>query len=305
MHDDEYKHRVQQLEQVIITVFACRSVIKYNLSVDEKQQEKILQDIDASLEVLRTCGLADRLPVQPHLADAPFSQSEGASSVRAYDDTLGADRSAHETLRALYHMYHAFIDLNGQTNIQSFVTRFKDVISVIEEVQRLCEQRLSVARDRYASTVVLDSSLASMSVEKLLQKVKVFICDLYYIFMDFIRALSTALQQNDVHLNTDKVAVLPGGRGSEKIRRIQLERLQEYTLQDVQDVCQQLQRRRLQVEPQIDEATAFLEFLKEIWREPDAKVYQLSEILVQTDAVSRLLVELLHIVADYEKIIKM
>jgi hypothetical protein len=52
----------------------------------------------------------------------------------------------------------------------------------------------------------------------------------------------------------------------------------------------------------MSEATVFLEFLKETLRASNVKVSQLGEILVQTDAVSRLLAELLHIVADYEKI---
>jgi hypothetical protein len=201
-------------------------------------------------------------------------------------------------------MYHAFLDVNEQTNIQSFVTRFNEVVSVLEEVQRLFEQRSPIARDTYASSVLLESSPVPMVVENLLQKAKVFICDLYYIFMDFIRTLSSVLQQNDVHLNTDKLSTLPGGQRSEKIRRIQLERLPGHTVQGAQEAYQQLQRRRLQVEPQISEVTAFLEFLKEILHASDARVYQLSEILAQTDAVSRLLAELLSIVADYEKITK-
>jgi hypothetical protein len=303
MHDDEYKHRALQLEQVIVTVFACRSVIKYNLSVDEKQQEKMLQDIDASLEVLRACVLANVPPVQPHLTDLPSSQTDSTANVRTPDDTLRSEMSVHEKLQLLYRMYYAFIDVNRKTNLQSFVTRFNEVISVLEEVQRLFEQRSPLARDGYSSSVLLDSSPAPMVVANLLQKVKVFICDLYYIFMDFIRTLSSVLQQNDVHLSTDKLSAVPGRR-SEKIRRIQLERLHEHTLQDVQEVYRQLQRRRVQVEPQISEVSAFLEFLKEILREPGAKVYQLSELLAQTDAVSRLLAELLHIVADYEKITK-
>lgn len=304
MYDDEYKHRIQQLEQVITTVFACRGVIKYNLFVGEEQQEKILQDIDASLEVLRACVRGDGPSVQRRVSDVPFSQAESTPGVRTHDDVHQSDGNMHETLRALYQMYHAFIDVNEQTNIQSFVTRFNEVISVLEDVQRLFEQGSARVRDMYASSVVLVSSPVPMAVENLLGKVKVFICDLYYIFMDFIRTLSAVLQENDVHLSTDKVASLPGGRRSEKIRRVQLERLHEHSLRDVQEVYRQLRQRRLEVEAQIGEVTAFLEFIKEILREPDAKVYQLSEILVQTDAVSRLLVELLHIVADYEKITK-
>lgn len=304
MYDDEYKHRTQQLEQVITTVFACRGVIRYNLSVGEEQQEKMLQDIDASLEVLRACVLADVPPVQRRVSDGSVSQAESTPDVRSHDDMRRSDGDAHETLRALYQMYHAFIDVNEQTNIQSFVNRFNEVIAVLENIQRLFEQGSAHVREMYAPSVVLVSSPVPMAVENLLGKAKVFICDLYYIFIDFIRTLSVVLQENDVHLSTDKLTSLPGGRRSEKIRRVQLERLHEYGLQDVQEVYRQLRQRRLEMEPQIGEVTAFLEFLKEILREPDAKVYQLSEILVQTDAVSRLLVELLHIVAGYEKITK-
>src|SRR5438105_234040 len=118
MHNDEYKHRAQQLEQVITTVFACRSVIKYNLSVDEKQQEQILQDIDTSLEVLRACVLANRPSVQPHMTDLPFSQTDSATNVQTHDDTLKPEVNMHETLQSLYRMYHLFLDVNEQTNIQ-------------------------------------------------------------------------------------------------------------------------------------------------------------------------------------------
>lgn len=302
MHYDAQKYRAQQLEQVITTVFTCRSVVKYNLSVDEKQQEQILQDIDASLEVLRACVL-DKVAVQPPLADLPFSQADNPTIVRAHDEMFGSDMQAHETLQALYRMYYAFLNLNEKTNLQSFVTRFNEVLSVLGEVQRLFEQRPPMAPDIYSSPVVLNNSPLPMVIETLLQKVKVFISDLYYIFMDFIRNLSSVLEQNNVHLNTDKLASLPERR-SERIHRIQLERLHEQTvsLQGVREAYQQLQWRRLQVEPQISEVTAFLEFLKETFRTLDVKVSQLSEILAQADTVSRLLAELLHIVADYEKI---
>ncbi len=302
MHSDAQKRRAQQLEQVITTIFTCRSVVKYNLSVDERQQEKILQDIDASLEVLRGCVL-DNTAVQPHLDDLPFSQTASTTVVRTTDETLRYDVNAHETLQALYRMYYAFLDINEKTNLQSFVTRFNEAISVLGEVQRLFEQRSPLPPDMYSSSVVLNYSPLPMVLEGLLQKVKVFISDLYYVFMDFIRTLSAVLEQNNVHLNTDKLTSLPERR-SARIHRIQLERLHEHTasLQSLQEACLQLRWRRLQVEPQMSGVTVFLEFLKETLRGSDVKVSQLSEILVQTDTVSLLLAELLHIVADYEKI---
>jgi len=302
MHYDGEKHQAQQLEQVIATIFACRSVIKYNLSVDEKQQERMLQDIDASLEVLRACVLT--MPLQPHLIDRSLSQVSSTTIVRVNNETLRSDASEHVTLQALYRMYHAFLDVNEKTNLQAFVLRFDEVISVLGEVQRLFEQRSPLAYDgTYSASGLLNNATLPVTVESLLQKVKVFISDLYYIFMDFIRTLSSVLEQNDVHLNTEKLAALPEQR-SRKMHRIQLEKLHENTLQGTQEVYQQLQQRRLQVEPQISEVIAFLDFLKESLCAPDTMVYQMSEILAQADTVSQLLSELLHIVSDYEKISK-
>jgi hypothetical protein len=301
MHYDGEKHQAQQLEQVIATIFACRSVIKYNLSVDEKQQERMLQDIDASLEVLRACAL--NMPLHLHLTDRSLSQVSNTTIVRVNNETLRSDASEHVTLQALYRMYHAFLDVNEKTNLQAFVLRFDEVISVLGEVQRLFEQRSPLAYDTYSASVLLNNATLSVTVEGLLQKVKVFISDLYYIFMDFIRMLSSVLEQNDVHLNTEKLVALSEQR-SKKIHRIQLERLHGNNLQNAQEACQQLQQRRVQVEPQIREVTAFLDFLKESLCAPDTMVYQMSEILAQTDTVSQLLSELLHIVSDYEKISK-
>jgi hypothetical protein len=303
MPHDEHQHRAQQLEQVIATVFTCRSLVKYNLSLDEKQQEKMLQDIDASLEVLRGCAQTGRA-VRPDVTDIPFSQTDSARIVGANDKTSRPDAHEHETLQALYRMYHAFMDVNKQTNLQAFVSRFNEAMSVLGNVQRLFEENYQLDDTTFSLVQTSHAALPTV-IENLLQKVRVFICDLYYIFMEFIRALSSVLQQNDVHLNTEKLSTFPERR-NERIRRVQLEKLHEHVVsrKGVQEAYQQLRRRRLQVEPQIGEVAAFLEFLKEILRAPDMKVYQLSEILAQTDAVSRLLAELFHIVTDYEQIIR-
>src|SRR5262249_9776513 len=142
----------------------------------------------------------------------------------------------------------------------------------------------------------MNHSACPIAVENLLQEVKVFISDLYATFKDFIGTLSSILQQNNVHLNTEELSSLPELR-SDRIRSIQLQRIRGHMVSrhDMQEACQQLQRRRLHVEPQINESIAFLEFLKEVLCVSDAKVCQLGEILVQTDTISRLLSELVSI----------
>lgn len=306
MHNDEYKRQAQQLEQVIATIFTCRSVVKYNLYVDEEHKEKMLEDLDASIEALRGFVPA-RTMVRPPVTDLPISQVDSAAVMRANGETHTYDEKTEKLLQSLYRMYCTFLNTNEQTNLKSFVTRFNEILSLLDEVRRLFEQKASLAHDMYAPPVLLSTSPRPIVMENLLEKVKAFICDIYYIFMDFIRTLSSLLQQNDVQLNTEKLSSLPGGRRSEKIRRVQLERLYAHTTtrQGVQEAHQQLQQRRLQVESQISEVTAFLAFLKKILGAPETKVYQKSEILAQTETISRLLADLLQIVADYEKIAKM
>jgi len=303
MYYDAEEHGSQQLEQVIATIFTCRSVIKYDLSLDEKQKAKMLQDIDASLDVLR--GYVPVHPAtQPQLTDLSCSQTDSIRVVHANDEALNS--GACEILQALYRLYYAYLDTNRQTNLQSFVSRFNEVISVLDNVQRLFEQRQQTL-DRYSSPVLLNSSPDLIAIEDLLHKAKIFISDLYYIFMDFIRTLSSILQQNDVHLKTEKLPSLPEHR-SERIRRVQLEKLRGQSgsihsgsLQGIRKAYQQLYRRRLQVESQITEATAFLAFLKEALRTSNVKVHKLNEMLAQTDTISQLLSELFHIIVDYEK----
>jgi hypothetical protein len=199
MQYDTQKYQGQQLEQVMTTIFTCRSIIKYNLSLGDGQKEAVLQDIDASLDVLRTY-------VQPHMAALRSSQTDSA---HVHDETDSSDVNAHETLRQLYHMYYAYLDMNKPTSLQSFVSRFNEVVSVLDDMQQICEQ-ICQPYNSYSLLVQTDYTTHSTVLENLLQKVRVFISDLYYVFMDFIHALSLVLQQNDVQLNTEKLAPPPG-----------------------------------------------------------------------------------------------
>jgi hypothetical protein len=301
MHYDGQNRLTQQLEQLMTTIFTCRSVVKYNLSLDGEQKEEVLHDIDASLEVLRSFILTNTT-AQPQSAILQSSQSDDAPLVHGSDETDSSAINVHETLQELYRMYHAYLDMNKQANLQSFVSRFNEVISVLNEVQRLFEQDYQSCYV-YSSSVQMNNGTFSTTVENLLYKVKIFISDLYYVFIEFIRTLSSILQHNEVQPDTEKLS-LSQERRSEKMHTVRLQRMQESveSMQKIQEMYQKLRRRRLQVEPQVGETVAFLEFLKETLHAKDVKIYQLGEILVQIDAISRLLSELIYIVADYEKI---
>ena len=295
------KQQILQLEQIMTTIFTCRSVVKYNLSLDGEQKEEVLQDIDASLEVLRSFILTNTAE-QAHLTNSSSSQTDNTLTY-ANNETDNSGTNGYETLQELYRMYHAYLDMNKQANLQSFVSRFNEVISALNDIQRLSEQDYQ-AYYFCSSSAQMNNVTFSTAIEDLLYKVKIFISDLYYVFMEFIRTLSSILQHNNVQPDTEKLSLSPERR-NEKMRIVQLQRMQEpiKSTQRIQEAYQQLRRKRLQLEPQVSETAAFLEFLKETLRAVDVKIYKLGEILIQTDAVSRLLLELIHIVADYEKII--
>jgi hypothetical protein len=45
--------QAQGLEQTMSTVFACRSVVKYNMALSAEQKDELIAEIDTSLQFLR------------------------------------------------------------------------------------------------------------------------------------------------------------------------------------------------------------------------------------------------------------
>ena len=282
MSYEAQSHHMQQFELLMTTMFACRSVVKYNLALGEEQKKELLADIDTSLEVLRSYLLTD--PSKP--ASLP-SQPDNSSSVLDIAIPSGniSNDNEQQMLQALYRMYHAYISMNQDKNLSTFVSRFNDAMATIQEIQRIVEHSHQ-ANDFYTR----DSS-----VEEPLHRVKAFIADIYYIFMEFMRVLSETLQQNNVQLDTEKLSSLQGERAvGEKLPSQNT----LVSLFGVYEAHQRLSQKRGVVASRIADATAFLEFLKEGL---GADVNQRDEILSQLNNVIRLLRELSRLVTDYEK----
>jgi len=274
-----------QLELLMTTVFTCRSVVKYNLTLGEEPKKELLADIDTSLEVLRSYLLTDA-----KAASLPPQPTNSSSILSPVQDTLvpsdhAANDNEQQILQALYKMYHAYMSMNQNKNLSTFVSRFNDAMATIQEIQRVVERNYQ-ASDFYTRDT---------SAEEPLHRVKVFIADLYYIFMEFMRVLSETLQQNNVQLDTEKLSSLQSGQAADEKLPSQYNLV---SLLGAYEAHQRLSQKRGVVAARIAEATAFLEFLKEGL---GADANQRDEILSQLNSVIRLLHELSRLVADYEK----
>src|SRR6266496_4388393 len=111
--------QAQGLEHAMSTVFACRSVVKYNTVLSAEQKDELIAEIDTSLQFLRE-SLIVHATEQAKPPQLQFQQSLMAlsSPVVAQPD---AQRDEQRTLQELYRIYHAYIDTQQSNNIGTFV----------------------------------------------------------------------------------------------------------------------------------------------------------------------------------------
>ncbi len=285
---------IQQFELLMTTVFTCRSIVKYNLTVGEEQKKELLADIDTSLEVLRSYLLTDPskpalLPSQPTDSSPALYPVEDAILYPVEDAIVpsehASDDNEQQMLQALYKMYHAYMNANQNNSINTFVSRFNDAMLTIQEIQRVVEHSYP------ANGIYTRDS----TVEEPLHRVKAFVADIYYIFMEFMRVLSETLQRNNVQLDTEELSSLPGEQAVDEKLPLQPNLT---NLFGAYEAHQRLSQKRGVVAARIADAAAFLEFLKEGF---GSDVNQRDEILSQLNNVIRLLHDVSRLIADYEK----
>jgi len=268
------------------TVFTCRSVVKYGLTLGEGQKKELLADIDTSLEVLRSYLLTG--PSMPTNTASLQAQPANFSSVLSLSEDaivpgdVVTNNNERQILQDLYKMYHAYMSVDRDKNLATFVSRFNDAMVTIHEIQRTVERS-------YQSN---ESYRRTSSREEPFQRVKVFMADLYYIFMEFMRVLSEILQKNNVQLDTEELRLSQDGRN---IDGRQLSQYNLGSLFGISEAHQRLRRKRDVIVARITEATAFLEFLKESL---GTDLNRRDEFLSQLDTIIGLLHELSCLIAD-------
>jgi len=274
--------QAQGLEQTISTVFACRSVVKYNVALSAEQKDELIAEIDTTLQFLRESLITHasdqvqqpRLQFQQALAPVPLpdvAQSE-------------AQRDERSILQELYRIYHAYIDTQQSNNIGTFVVRFDAVIGALNEIQHHIER---------------SRGLQEPCGEDPLHRVRAFIADLYYMFMELVRTLSNALEGSDVHIDTEEHSSMQDMHVTRSTQEEQAaSSLQRLTpLMSVFTEHQRLNETRDALSSRISDTTAFLIYLEENLAEDAPKR---DEVVSHLYKVSILLGDLAYLVSGYE-----
>ena len=278
MTDELQRDFAQRLEQVISTVFACRSVVKYNSVLDATQKDELIADIDISLCYLRT-GFTRRTSKQMMLPQPQFQQVGRTMSISALEG-LDNDTHSHNALQELYRVYHAYIDAKQSNNIGTFVVRFDGVVSSINEIQHI----LDTNRD-----------ICIRPSEDPLHRIRTFIVDIYYMFMELVRTLSNALEDNDVHVDTEKISSMQ----QYHLVSTDVADLQMYIapLSNAFSKHQRFNQMKGTLSLRISDSRAFIIFMREsLERDFDKR----NEILVHLNSVAVLLEDLAYVLAAYE-----
>jgi hypothetical protein len=278
MLDELQPDPAQRLEQIISTIFACRSVIKYNSVLSGEQKNELIADIDISLRSLRTGFMND---ASAHTMQQPPSQFQQAGRMMPLPmaEKTHNDTQAHAALQELYRIYHAYIDTKQSNNISTFVVRFDTVVSALNEVQGLL--------DSCQNTFVCP-------IEDLLHGIRAFIADLYYMFMELVRTLSKVLEGNDVHIDTEKLSSPPQRHfTSAEIVNQSVASLSETFIEH-----QRLNKMKGALSRRVSDSRAFLIFMCESL---DENFHKRNEILAHLNSVALLLEDLACVLSSYEE----
>ncbi len=292
MPHDAQQYHSQQFEHIIATIFTCRSVVKYNLTLNSEQRKELIGDIDSSLEALRShlmtppSDTSEDIPVRAQLAQPappPVFETDALSSEEASQGLP----SEKQTLQSLYKIYHAYLDEKQSPNIYSFMKRFNEVMSIINEIQQNTQYVKQAGQD---------------PVEQSLQRLQAFVSDLYYMFIDFIRVLSDLLQQNDVYLSTEELSSLSTPSYPLAKQNMQDEQKKPESglivLLQAYNTHQQLDQLKGDLTSRVREVTTFLNFLKQnVTNTASGR----EELIVRLNYATSLLDDMSRLLAEYAK----
>jgi hypothetical protein len=264
------------LQHVITTLVTCRSIIYHDSSLSDEQMQTLIADIDAGLAFLNShprWESKDQLHFEKE-HDLSGTSEELRAIVSAEmphpDDTL-------QKLHALYRVYHEYLNIQHDKSIGRFVSNFDEAMQTLSTLQSMLEKE--------------PDSVMSQSLER----VGMFIGDLFYIFIEFIKALSEVLEAHDVHIDTEELKIAEI-RPSKNIKDVYSQDALTQ-LSHIYAAHQQLNEKYGTLKQRVGASTALLSFLEETI---SGDVQKHAEIILQLRHASRLLDDLWLLLSNYE-----
>ena len=135
MPDDKGSNHIPQLEHAITTVLACLSMVKYNVVLGEEQKKELVADIETMLRFLRSNLVSHAMtPETPRTGQSPRPAGPSTSTAQPDEQIL---KSEQRQMQTLYRIYHAYVIMEQGNNLGKLLTRFQEVMTVIDDVQTI------------------------------------------------------------------------------------------------------------------------------------------------------------------------
>jgi hypothetical protein len=266
MSDDAQEQSGHAFESVISTLLSCGNMLRIQGQLSMSEREEILARIEQAVLLLRSWE--------------PREAGRGArSAVRTASSKSSQDQY---TLRALYQLYQVHVS-SAQANAQVLTGRFNEALRTLTELQTALQE---------CSDFYLDQHHTGQA----LQRVGAFIADLYCLFMEFRRSLSTILEEQSSYINTEELSSLQRQHSrtlSEQARQ------EESTASSagIEEQHWQLDQRRQAITRALGDAAAFVVLLEDGLRSDLSKR---NEVIAHLHRLAQLLSEAGALLTDYE-----
>lgn len=293
MRDNLPQPPMSQLEHAIATVLACLSMVKYDAVLREEQRVELASDIEKTLQFLRGPLAAAQVPKEQDTSTMPISSQMTAPSLEVpAQQGQGAFQAggAQPHLEALYRVYSTYLHMGNGNTLDAFVVRFNEVMATLDEIQAATDPEWEGQLPQNQQH----------SVEDALHRVRGFIADLYYMFLEFVRALSETLEMHEPQSHTEELSSLQRQQDTmENIEAIPVGPVSPQLAQLIQVYEKHLQMnaRKGVLYLHVKDAMVFLKFLEE---NLSNDLQKRSEIIAQMNRVGRLLQDLSQLLSSYE-----
>jgi hypothetical protein len=279
MSDEPLSH-VQQFQQAIDTTITCRSIIKYNSTLNDQQKAEILTGIDSMLVFLKTHLSANEVNATSFAQELPAHILEKLADVQIGLTDLGdVPESADLSLKNVYRLYQNYLNSDRVTELEM---RYRVVMSVLEQLEEMASHQH-------------DTTSGDLTTEGMLHRIRGFITALYCTFREFAIVFANLIDGKTIDTDTEALALLDQYHIEEQRAQI----LRDITpLMRIYKAHLQLQERRGMLTRCGGDAIAFLIFLSESL---EPTLARRNEMIVQLQAIEGLLNDLTRLLAEYEQ----
>jgi DNA repair exonuclease SbcCD ATPase subunit len=252
-------------ERAITTLCNCRSIIRHHPQLSAAQRDQLLADLEKTLSLLQD-----------------YATREAREAILSGQIAAHMTQEQH-TLRALYQLYQEHLTA-PQTSAETLKRRFNEALKTLSELQNLIQEYNDLYLDQ-------DGLIAS------LQRVGAFTADLYCLFMEFRRSLSSILDEQSSYIHTEELSSLHRRASASLEEPGQTPPPPHGAAADLEETCRSLEARRQRLTRTLGDTAALLTLVESGLR---SDLNRRAEVVAHLRQLPQLFAEIDRLLADYE-----